>query len=38
MKEKYCKPEILIEEYVNIDVLTSSGVGDPDDNDVPFGD
>ena len=38
MKEKYYKPEILIEEYVNVDVLTSSVVGDLDDNDVPFGD
>lgn len=37
MKDKYIKPEIELETFCAVDVLTLSGVGDPDDNDVPFG-
>ena len=38
MKDKYVKPEIELEEYNTIDVLTSSSDVQGDDNDVPFGD
>ena len=37
MKEKYTKPKMDIEEYKTVDVLTTSGDIQGDDNDVPFG-
>jgi len=37
MKEKYLKPEFDVEEYKTVDVITTSGDVQGDDNDVPFG-
>ena len=37
MKEKYTKPEIERMEYLSVDVITTSGDIQDDDNDVPFG-
>lgn len=36
MKEKYCKPNVKMEEFKTVDVITTSGDGDilPDDNIV----
>ena len=37
MKEKYIKPEINLNEFKSVDVLTVSGDIQGDDNDIPFG-
>ena len=37
MKEKYTRPEVELEEYNAVDVLTASSDVQGDDNDVPFG-
>ena len=37
MKEEYLRPEIDVEEYKRVDVITTSGDVQGDDNDVPFG-
>lgn len=37
MKEKYIKPETELEEFETVDVITTSGDIQGDDNDVPFG-
>lgn len=37
MKETYTKPESKIDEYETVDVITTSGDVQGDDNDVPFG-
>ncbi len=37
MKEKYEAPEFNYFIINKVDVITSSSVGAPDDNDVPFG-
>ena len=37
MKEKYIKPETELDEFITVDVITTSGDIQGDDNDVPFG-
>ncbi len=37
MKEKYIKPESEFELFETVDVITTSGDIQGDDNDVPFG-
>ena len=37
MKEKYLEPEVKLDEYEKVDILTASSDVQGDDNDVPFG-
>ena len=37
MKEKYMKPESVLELFEAVDIITTSGDVQGDDNDVPFG-
>ena len=37
MKENYIKPKTELEEFITVDVITTSGDIQGDDNDVPFG-
>lgn len=38
MKEKYTKPEISIEEFKIVDIITTSASGDNEpDTDIPWG-
>ena len=37
MKELYTKPVVSVDEYETVDVITTSGDIQGDDNDVPFG-
>ena len=38
MKEKYTKPEISIEEFKIVDIITTSaGDGNEPDTDIPWG-
>lgn len=37
MKEKYIKPKMSVEEFETADIITSSGVDNEPDTDIPWG-
>lgn len=37
MKEKYTKPNMFVEEFEKADIITSSGVDNEPDTDIPWG-